>query len=958
MASTYAAGLTVGSLVRVREREWVVLFLDDQDVLSLRPLSGSDSETCGIHLALEGDSIEPASFPMPDPQAAGDFVAGTLLRDAARLSLRNGAGPFRSLGQLSVRPRPYQFVPLIMALRLDVVRMLIADDVGIGKTIEGALIARELLERGDARRICVLCPPHLCDQWQRELAEKFHIDAVVVRTSTIARLERAIPRKDISLFRYYPHLIVSIDFAKSDRRRTVFVQDCPDLVIVDEVHAAADPGAKGSREQQQRHELLCALAKNLQRHLLLMSATPHSGIEDSFRSLLGLVRPEFGQLNLQDLAEQERRNLARHLVQRRRGDVVQWLGANTPFPKRVPPYEATYRLTAEYGALFHDVLDFTRETVQTPGLNQARRRVRYWAALSLLRCLMSSPDAAVAAFSAREKTLTPAEEEQDTDEELRQREILDPLREASTLDTVPENAVELGSADLTQTDRAKLRLFRQRAEQIAASGQDPKIEAAEQIISGMLRQGYHPIVYCRFVATAKYVARELEKRLKSRYPTVYAVGVTSETGNDEEREVVIEKLVESEKRILVATDCLSEGINLQEGFDAVLHYDLPWNPNRLEQREGRVDRFGQKRPEVRAVLLFSPDNPIDGIVLDVLIRKAKQIYRDLGITVSVPANSESVAQAVVRALFENWSGNPEQLRLDLGDVDTVKALHLAWDREAEREKASRARFAQHAIKEDELKAELEVTDSVLGDPEAVRSFMVHAAQRLRFTLDDRGRYYLLDPANLPVGIKEKLRWQKPVKVVFDSPPPEEVENAVVLGRNHPLVAFLAERIVGKAFVPKGPEDFQEVARSGAAYTGSVDRRTCLVLLRVRYRLARKNLPDQFAEEVLTTGFRADVSSGDGKLVWLEPNHPQTLALVEAKPIGNISPQEKEQRIERALEELRRASDELRSIANARAKELEASYQRLKQQIGGSRVQATAYAPDILGVYVLLPGGRV
>src|SRR5438874_13466262 len=219
MPLAIATGLSVGSLVRVREREWVVLFLDDQDVLSLRPLSGSDSETCGMHLALEGDSIRPASFPMPDPQAAGDFVAGRLLRDAARLCLRNGAGPFRSLGQLSVRPRPYQFVPLIMALRLDVVRMLIADDVGIGKTIESALIARELLDRGDAQGLCVLCPPHLCDQWQEELEAKFHIHAKVVRTSTLARLERDLPRRDLSVYRYYKHVIVSMDFVKRDSRR-------------------------------------------------------------------------------------------------------------------------------------------------------------------------------------------------------------------------------------------------------------------------------------------------------------------------------------------------------------------------------------------------------------------------------------------------------------------------------------------------------------------------------------------------------------------------------------------------------------------------------------------------------------------------------------------------------------------------------------------------------------------
>jgi len=184
----------VGSLVRVRERDWVVLPSEDPEVMMLRPLSGSEAETCGIHLALEGHTVRPAQFPAPIPSQAGDFIAGRLLRNAARLSLRSGAGPFRSVGRLSVRPRPYQFVPLIMALRLDTVRMLIADDVGVGKTIEAGLIAREMLDRGDALRLCVVCPPHLCDQWQAELAEKFHIHAVVIRTSTLARLERDLPR--------------------------------------------------------------------------------------------------------------------------------------------------------------------------------------------------------------------------------------------------------------------------------------------------------------------------------------------------------------------------------------------------------------------------------------------------------------------------------------------------------------------------------------------------------------------------------------------------------------------------------------------------------------------------------------------------------------------------------------------------------------------------------------------
>ena len=182
MLTNTASQRAVGSIVQVRGRDWVVLPSDLPNILRLRPLSGGEEEISAIHLGLEGIGVSDSVFPDPKPAESGDYVAGKLLRDAARLSLRSGAGPFRSLGRLSVRPRPYQFVPMIMALRLDAARMLIADDVGIGKTIEAGLIASELLARGDAQRLCVLCPPHLCDQWQQELRDKFHIHAEVVRT--------------------------------------------------------------------------------------------------------------------------------------------------------------------------------------------------------------------------------------------------------------------------------------------------------------------------------------------------------------------------------------------------------------------------------------------------------------------------------------------------------------------------------------------------------------------------------------------------------------------------------------------------------------------------------------------------------------------------------------------------------------------------------------------------------
>src|ERR1017187_3075994 len=164
-----------GNLVHARGREWVVLPDSTEDLLILRPVGGLDEETTGVLPAVE--PVSSATFPLPSAADLGDFASGRLLRDAARLSTRAAAGPFRSFGRIAVEPRPYQLVPLMMALKLDPVRLLIADDVGIGKTIEAAVIARELLDRGEIRRLAVLCPPHLAEQWQGELAEKFHIEA-------------------------------------------------------------------------------------------------------------------------------------------------------------------------------------------------------------------------------------------------------------------------------------------------------------------------------------------------------------------------------------------------------------------------------------------------------------------------------------------------------------------------------------------------------------------------------------------------------------------------------------------------------------------------------------------------------------------------------------------------------------------------------------------------------------
>ena len=195
--------------------------------------------------------MQPATFPWPQVDQARNHAASQLLLDALQLKLRNGAGPFRSFGNIAVEPRAYQLVPLLMALKRQRVRLLIADDVGIGKTIEAALIARELLDRGEIQRLTVLCPPHLCEQWQRELAERFHIHAVVVRSTTAARLERDLP-PGTSLFDAHPFTVVSLDYIKTERRREAFQRFCPEFVIVDEAHTCT----QGGQGRQQRYQLL------------------------------------------------------------------------------------------------------------------------------------------------------------------------------------------------------------------------------------------------------------------------------------------------------------------------------------------------------------------------------------------------------------------------------------------------------------------------------------------------------------------------------------------------------------------------------------------------------------------------------------------------------------------------------------------------------------------------------
>jgi len=956
-----------GSIVRCRHREWVVLPADSEEVVVLRPLTGTPEDAIHIHRqlmnlvggTLPSERIEPAFFPLPRADRVADAAAAHLLWQAARLILREGATPFRSLGRISIRPRTYQFVPLLMALRLDPVRLFIADDVGVGKTIEALLIARELLDRGEIRRFCVLCPPYLCEQWARELAEKFNLEPVVIRSGTVGQLERQTPLGQ-SLYEYFPVQVASIDFVKTERNRPQFLQFCPELVIADEVHGAA---ASSGRAQQERHALLRAIAQAPNRHLILLTATPHSGIPEAFRSLLGLLRPEFEEWDLQDLKENQRIELARHFVQRTRRDIKETWQETACFPTREAEDE-TYDLSRCYRELFERTYAFCSELVRTgQQMEQRRRRVRYWGALALLRCVMSSPAAALAALANR--GAGSREEEAEEAEESFSRWVFESAEE-HTDDELPLPALEAADQTLPDSDRRRLRELARLASQLHSVDQDTKLARAIELVKRLLAEGFHPILWCRYVATAEYLADHLQQHLGS---ATQVACVTGRMG-DEEREAKIAEIAVDQPRVLVATDCLSEGINLQEKFTAVIHYDLPWNPNRLEQREGRVDRYGQQAERVKVVRFFGRDNPVDGAVLQVLLDKAREIRRTLGTHVPVPEASESVTQAVLEALFlRQGSGSGErQLALDLGMAE-VSRFHAQWDLSAEQERRNRTRFAQRSLKPEEVQRELEATDAVLGDPGAVQQFFLAAAQRLGLAvIRDRqsGVFQVnLSPestATLPEAIGSALpsskggRW----RISFESPTPAGAE---YVGRNHRLIAALAHFLLEKAL--DNPEE-TVVSRCGAVRTRAVAELTTLLLLRVRHLVEQPLAQPLLAEEVLVLG---GVGLERGEARWLETGAALQL-LAAAQPDANMLLAEKQELVQQVLDSLspwpptaeswglgHPLQQGIREAIFQRAGELAEAHKRIRQAISlrvrGLEVKPQ-FPPDLLGILVLQP----
>ncbi len=897
----------------------------------MRPVSGSEEDQTLIHLALESDPVGDASFPRPQPAQKAGHDAALLLRDALLLSLRRGAGPFRSFGQIAIEPRAYQLVPLLMALKLDPVRLLIADDVGIGKTIEAALIAREMIDRGDVQRLAVLCPPHLVEQWVTELYTRFHLRPIAVTAASASRLERNLPPSE-SIFTTHAHTVVSLDYIKSERRRAEFLRACPELVIVDEAHTCAATG----QGRHQRYELLKGLVESKSRHLVMLTATPHSGDEQAFFRLLGLLDPAFTQLAEAsgDARTELRERLSRHFVQRRRPDIDEWREGKL-FPRRETK-ELTYKLTGAWERFFDAVLDYCAGVVAAAGADATQQRLSFWGTLALMRCVASSPLAALLALRTHAGV--------DTSDEQRE-ELLDRIFDGSS-----EGLADDDLEPSTRGDDAAMSSLIAEAEDLAGTTDDPKLKLLTDHVKELVDEDFNPVVFCRYIATAHYVAKFLKGKLKDVTIDV----VTGELTSDE-REAKVTELGKATKRLLVATDCLSEGVNLQDHFDAVVHYDLSWNPTRHEQREGRVDRFGQKSEVVRMILLYGANNPVDGAVLDVILRKAEKIREELGVPVPIPDDGHSLSQALMKAVLlrQNERESKRQKAFSFVELEEAKTIEARWRDAAEKAKKNRTVFAQRRLKPEDVLPEWRKSLATLGGKEDVRRFAGRALARLGGALEPLKRGFRVPLSALPEDLRERLDAEGlagSVLVDFDYPPAARCQP---VQRSHPLISVVAETLLERTLGDadqNGGTDACVLGRVGCWVADGVTSRTIVALVRLRHQLTTQR-------GALSSMLLVEEASA---LAWSGPGAPaegdEALKLLQPTPLADPPTHVRDRAVMQALAELETRLAELDTFAVRRAQALLADHRRVREAADargsyGVRAQLPA---DIIGLYVLLP----
>ena len=700
-----------GMLATVRNRRGTVTAVDPFDgetgrlhLVHLDYQDGGSPSTQRLLWELEPRKsvLEPTALPNAydtDPMPGPDFDA--LLRAARWTALSpylglDGDGrkekhePIASPFHGGVRVEDFQLVPLLKALRMPRVSLLIADDVGLGKTIEAGLILTELLLRRRIRRVLVLTPAALRDQWKEELWEKFSLSFEVIDRQSTERHRRKLGI-DANPWRSFSRIIASYHYLRQPDVREQFLSACStpegsphlpwDLLIVDECHNLM-PASFG--EDSQLCQTLGLLTPRFE-HRLFLSATPHNGHTRSFTGLLEMLDPvRFSRTHEMNPVMRDRVD---DVVIRRLKRDINTGSAGPRFCTREPPQGlplATHPREAELSAAFDEFRTSVGRLIHAG--TQGRRRAGTFAVEVLGKRLLSCPASFADSWyrtmqgmveeTASETDVKVAErvlrQETGDDREAQQRQAT----AATVVGGWLRNYRDELSPEIRRIQRAVTNLgFKADGppitEQIPTS--DARFEALIARINelllrdGRFRDDERLIVFTEYKTTLDYLANRLRRQYPAdRILTLFGVGGPTGMGATERDSVKAAfNDPDAEVRILVATDAASEGLNLHRTARYLLHYDCPWNPSRLEQRNGRLDRYGQGR-DVTVHHFDSIGDP-DIRFLGRVIQKADAFREDLG------SANEIFDRAVRRRLIGGEDDSLVQNDLDLG-IDSARAV--------------------------------------------------------------------------------------------------------------------------------------------------------------------------------------------------------------------------------------------------------------------------------------------
>ena len=659
--------VSVGIKVAVRGLEWDVTEVLPLGSQQLVRLACRDGDLAG----LEWEVLHPAEaiavvHSDPRPEEVGPL--GDWRRFHFARLLEQIPGVAASPGRVAIEA--YQRVPLLRALDMVRPRLLLADGVGLGKTIQAGLIAAELLVRRRAHRVLIVCPPGpLLRQWEQEMRVRFGLRFTVIADGAGLRAARRGLELGDNPFEATALCLTSMDFAKSDRVLTELERVAWDLVIIDEAHHCVG-------DENQRRQLAAVLAGRSD-GLLLLTATPHDGHDASFASLIALLDPSLVDASVKLVGLGYRR----HVVRRMKSHIRAADGSPVFRERVVVPVRVDVSGTAPVAA-FHHALS----ALVAPRLPRSRDRAGLSDALafvSLLKRSMSSIAACVATLRvvAERYGTKPQRARQRALRAWRRRMarfgVLEPVEEAEIAELEAEEMAAALSGERMAEDLAALIRLGE-----AALSLDPKLAALvlEVRLIRLRHANANVIVYTEYTdsqvaAVAALVAAGLV--------------VLSISGADSEaaRGRVAERFAEQDGIVLVSTDSLAEGLNLHRRCFHLIHLDLPYNPNRLEQRNGRIDRYGQRfEPQIRYLFLAGTFEERLLLRLIAKYEKARACLAFMPNTLAVGAEPGRLAEPLFAGFAEDlFSGAPRLVHsLDLAAEDTDSEAYRDLLREIDR----------------------------------------------------------------------------------------------------------------------------------------------------------------------------------------------------------------------------------------------------------------------------------